>query len=271
MCIWRRWSRYSSTDRWPRVVDFVVGLFRSAAALERWSNLMTYPGKVRYEGAIKKFLLHYQTQVKVYRACLNAKTTYSVLKREIVKNDFSRKAHRKSTNYRTPLGGRIQCCRTGTIIIKYSPVSSERERVSEKKAGFMPLLSESLFRLRRKRCFVRPRRPWKLPGAGSSYQIKRRPRLLARWCEAERRAEPRVKRRKEVVLGLTDVRTDRSPSQISSKKVLVLRPVPTFFPLFAPSPGLYLRRPYSLFPIRSSLWDLLSYLTRPSLRSFRHV
>lgn len=62
-------------------------------------------------------------------------------------------------------------------------------------------------------------------------------RMLGRASREGRRGE--AWRRKEEVLWLADVRTDRSPSQIYSGTVLVLRPAP-FFRLFAPSPRVYL-------------------------------
>lgn len=87
------------------------------------------------------------TEKRTYRTPLRTE--------EIVKNDFSRETLRKSTNYPSPSSfGELEECfakEGGTIIIKYSPVSFERGK--NKGDG------RSLFRLRRKRCFVRPRRP----------------------------------------------------------------------------------------------------------------
>lgn len=102
-----------------------------------------------------------------------------------------------------------------------------------------------------------------MPRAGSSYQIKRRGVV---------EKAPRAKRRKEEVLGLTDVRTDRSPSQdIQQEGSRFAAGADLFSSLCAIIGAILTPAPYSLFPIRSSPRDLLSYLTRPSLRSFRHV
>lgn len=94
-----------------------------------------------------------------------------------------------------------------------------------------------------------------------SYQIKRGREGATM---VARDAGPRPRKRG----GARDVRADKSPSQISGKKVvLVLRPVPPvppFFPLFAPSPGLYLRRLIISHPFLS---PRPSFIFNPSVAS----
>lgn len=119
-----------------------------------------------------------------------------------------------------------------------------------------------------------------MPRGGSSYQIKRRVLRVPgpcnarerprRQCEARRGEEKRREEKRRCSRALADVRTDRSPSQISSGTVLVLRagrPTRTFFSsvctfteAILTSGVLIISHPFL------SVRPLLSYLTRPSLR-----